>query len=147
MQRIVTQIDIDASPAAVWTQLTDFQAYPEWNPHVVSAAGDLREGATLDIVVSRAGQRDRGMAVRITTIEPGRRLAWVGRFGHRALFEGEHTFELVALEGGRTRLHNVETVSGLLAGFVTADEPEREYEAMNRALKARVEGVAGVEAN
>ena len=34
---------------------------------------------------------------------------------------------------------NRERVSGLLTPFVLSEEPERDYERMNRALKERVE--------
>lgn len=34
MDEIVTEIEIDAPPEAVWTALTDFETDPEWNPEL-----------------------------------------------------------------------------------------------------------------
>ena len=39
-----TQIDIDAPVERVWSVLTDFAAYPEWNPFILSAEGSLAVG-------------------------------------------------------------------------------------------------------
>jgi hypothetical protein len=140
---IDTSIDIDAPPAVVWAQLIDLASYPEWNPNVTVAEGDLREGATLDIRIERAGAKPREMTVTVTEVEDQRRLEWVGSVGFGWLFQGRHSFELEPLEGGGTRLHNREEVSGLLASFVVTDEPERDYEATNEALKSRVETARG----
>lgn len=142
MRTILTHIDIDAPETVVWDLLTDLPAYPDWNPHVTNAVGDLRPGGTLDIRVRREGVRDRDMTVTVADLDPGRRLAWVGTFGSPWLFEARHAFELETLDGNRTRLHNREDVSGLLGRFAVTDDPERDYEAMNRALKSRAERVA-----
>jgi uncharacterized protein YndB with AHSA1/START domain len=32
-----TEIEIEASPDRVWKTLTDFAAYPDWNPFIVQA--------------------------------------------------------------------------------------------------------------
>ena len=37
---VTTTIDIDAGPHAVWDVLTDFPAYPEWNPFMASIDGE-----------------------------------------------------------------------------------------------------------
>ena len=139
MRTIDTAIDIDAPPAIVWEHLTDFRSYPKWNPHVTAAEGDLSEGGALDIRVERAGVRPREMTVTVTDVDPDRRLEWVGTLGHRWLFEGRHVLELEPLGDERTRLHNREAVTGFLASLALTNEPERDYEAMNEALKRRVE--------
>lgn len=139
MQHIATHVDVDAPPAVVWDCLSDLASYPDWNPHVVSATGTLEEGSTLRIRVRRVGAADREMTVTVTDVDPERRLAWVGRLWSPWLFEGRHTFELEPLSGDRTRLHNREEVSGVLGRFVVTETPERDYEAMNRAVKERVE--------
>jgi hypothetical protein len=142
MREIRTEIDIDAPPAAVWAVLTDLEAYPEWNPHVVAASGAIELGSTLDITVRREGTRDRSMTVTVTELFPGLRLVWVGRLLTGTVFEGRHVFELEPLDGERTRLVNREEVRGVLAGLVTTDDPAVDYEKMNEALRQRVERTA-----
>ncbi len=46
------EIEIDASPAAVWAVLTDTDAYADWNPFVRKLDGELREGAKLEVRVA-----------------------------------------------------------------------------------------------
>lgn len=142
MQEIRTAVEIAAPPSAVWAELANLQAYPEWNPHIICASGDLRERKRLTIAAHREDETDREMTVTVTELEPERRLQWVGKVGGGVLFEGHHTFELEPLEDDRTRFVNREEASGLLVRFVVSDDPEQDYEAMNRALKERVEGAA-----
>lgn len=140
MTAVHTTVDIDAPRAAVWAHLTDLESYPGWNPHIRRAEGTLAAGERLELTVDREGDRPRDMTVRVTGVDPESRIEWVATLGTRLLFEGRHVFELEALDGDRTRLHNRETTRGVLAGFVATDDPERDYESMNEALKARVEG-------
>jgi hypothetical protein len=139
MPTIETAVDIDAPRADVWQTLTDFDAYGEWNPHLTTVEGSLTEGGALEVRVERAGAKPRELTVTLTAVDRGRRLVWVGTVGFGSLFEGRHVFELEPLVGNRTRLHNREDVSGLLSGVFVTATPERDYEAMNEALKRRVE--------
>jgi len=139
MPTIETAVDIDAPRADVWQTLTDFDAYGEWNPHLTAAEGSLTEGGALDVRIERADAKPRELTVTLTEVDRGRRLVWVGTVGFGTLFEGRHAFELEPLADNRTRLHNCEDVSGLLAGRFVTGTPERDHEAMNVALKRRVE--------
>ena len=47
MREISTEIVINAPAENVWTVLTDCECYPEWNPFIPDAKGDVREGARL----------------------------------------------------------------------------------------------------
>lgn len=80
------------------------------------------------------------MTVRVSELDPPRRLQWVGTVGPKRPFRGRHTFDLDALEEGRTGLVNREEVTGLLVPLAVSETPERDYERMNRALAERVEG-------
>ncbi len=71
---------------------------------------------------------------------------WLGRPGIPGIFDGRHRFELRPLPGDRTRFVHTEQFRGLLvrpmrrsldAGALAG------FEAMNAALKARVEAQAG----
>ena len=139
MREIRTEIEIDAPPGEVWERLTDVESYEEWNPHITRASGDLREGASLEITVDRLGASSRTMSIRVSQIDPPRRLQWIGTVGSKWIFRGTHTFELHALDDDRTRFVNHERLTGLLVPFVVSDAPQRDYVRMNEALKKRVE--------
>jgi hypothetical protein len=136
---INTTIDIDAPPEAVWRVLTDTASYPEWNPHLPRIEGELAEGERVRLTVRQSG-RENTIGVRVTEYGAPRRLEWVGRLGAPFVFEGTHAFELEPLDGGaRTRFSNTEASRGLLVPLVVKGDAREAYEAMNAALKERVE--------
>lgn len=139
MQEIQTEIEIDAPPETVWEQLTDFASYEQWNPHISRVSGNLREGESLEITVDRIKASSRTLTVRVSEIDPPRRLQWIGTVGSKWIFQGIHTFELHTLGTDRTRFVNHEQSTGFLVPFVTSDDPRRDYDRMNDALKERVE--------
>ena len=49
MRTISTTVDIAATPQQVWAVLADLDAYPQWNPFIRSASGQVAEGATLTL--------------------------------------------------------------------------------------------------
>jgi uncharacterized protein YndB with AHSA1/START domain len=72
MKEIHTEIEIDAPAEKVWRVLTDFAAYPEWNPFVRRLEGEVRVHARLQVHVQPAG--GKGMSIRPTVLvaEPNR---------------------------------------------------------------------------
>lgn len=96
MREIRTGIEIDAPPRAVWETLADAESYGEWNPHITRASGDLRVGSGLEITVERIDDIPRTMTVRVSKLDPPRRLQWVGTVGSKRPFRGRHTFDLDA---------------------------------------------------
>jgi hypothetical protein len=83
----------------------------------------------------------------VTRAEPSRELRWLGHLWTTGLFDGEHRFVLDPLDGGaRTSLTHAESMSGVLTPLVwrlVGDATGRGFEAMNAALKGRVESMAG----
>ena len=144
MRELHTEIGIDAPPGRVWRVLTDFAAYPEWNPFVTSvrAAGELKEGARLEIVVRVPDGPTMTFEPRVLKAEPGRELRWLGTLPLPGLFNGEHIFRLEPAAGDRSRFLHGERFSGLLIPFMggVLRKTERGYRLMNEALKRRVEG-------
>ncbi|HWS55527.1 MAG TPA: SRPBCC domain-containing protein [Pyrinomonadaceae bacterium] len=144
MREIHTEIEIEAAPEEVWRVLTDFGAYPSWNPFVKSVSGEPREGGRLEIFVQVPGGRGMRFTPEVLRAEPARELRWIGRMPLN-LFNGEHIFRLEPAGPGRTRFHHGERFTGLLIPFMggTLRKVRRGYLLMNEALKARVEGAAG----
>lgn len=140
------EIEIDASPEAVWAVLADTDAYPDWNPFVRKVEGELREGAKLEVRIAPPGGRAMTFKPVVLAAEPGRELRWLGRLLLPGLFDGEHSFRLEPLELGRTRFTQAESFSGILVPLLrkTLGKTQAGFEQMNNALKLRVEARAGV---
>lgn len=139
-----TDIVIRGTPMAVWAALTDFSAYAAWNPFIVSAAGTARTGERLAVTVRPPGRKAMSFKPRVLEAEPGRSLRWKGHVLVPGLLDGEHAFRIDPAGDGTVRLIQAETFTGLLARLAAPGLPAlREgFGAMNRALKARVEGAA-----
>jgi hypothetical protein len=134
-------IDVDAPAGAVWAVLADLAAYPEWNPFIVRADGEVAVGATLTLAMQPVGARRTTVRPTVLAVEPGRRLRWRGVLGLATLFAADHTFTLDDRPGG-VRLTQAEVFSGLLVPLLARSLKSHTlpaFEAMNRALKQRVE--------
>jgi hypothetical protein len=142
---IRTETVVDAAPEDVWALLADLGSYPEWNPFIVSATGRLAEGERLAVRIRDARGGESSFRPRVTALEPGRRLVWLGRLGLPGLFDGEHRFELEPVDEGRTRLVHAERFRGLLVPVLRGRlerDVRPQFAALNTALAARAE--AGV---
>ncbi|WP_278314444.1 SRPBCC domain-containing protein [Lolliginicoccus levis] len=136
---IETAITIDAPPEAVWATLTDFEAYAQWNPFITSSAGTATTGTRLRNTLDNNGSA-MTFEPRITVAEPAQELRWIGRFLAPGIVDGEHYFVLEALPGGQTRLVQGEQFRGALVPLAGNSLDVRDgFDAMNRALKERVE--------
>ena len=137
-----TEIEIDAPADRVWRVLTEFDAYPDWNPFLRRASGEVKEGARLEVYMQSSG--GRGMTFRPTVIraEPNREFRWLGHLGVSGLFDGEHSFTIESLEGDRVRFVQSERFTGVLVPLMLLmieKDTKRGFEEMNQALKERAE--------
>lgn len=142
---IKTEIEIDAPAHTVWKVLTGADAFSEWNPFVKSMAGDLKAGNTLAITVQPDGKSAMKFAPKVLKANPNQELRWLGKLGFKGIFDGEHYFVLEETPRGTTILRHGETFRGLLAYPLFAmigKDTRTGFEAMNQALKARVEARA-----
>ena len=142
MKHLENTIEIDAPPEQVWSVLTDLAAFPRWNPFILEATGELRLGGRLSVRIKPPGGRAIRFRPTVTAFEPGRELRWLGRLGVRGIFDGEHAHHLEPTSGGATRYTQSERFSGVLSWFSggTLEKTFAGFEAMNAALKDRVEG-------
>jgi hypothetical protein len=137
---ISTTVEIDAPPARVWSVLVDLPTYRDWNPFVVEASGNVAVGETLTLRMALPGRSPLTIEPVLVAVDPERELRWKGKLGIPGLFDGEHAFELKALENGRTRLDHWERFGGLLlpiARGLVYDATLQAFHALNAALAKR----------
>ena len=131
---ITTHSTVTATVEDLWMTLTDLAGYARWNPFIIAAAGDVRVGERLDLIILPPGGRATASRPWVTALEPPRYLEWMGRALLPGVFDGRHSFTLTALPGGRTLVQQAGTFTGLMvpfaegvlnrtrAGFATMDE-------------------------
>jgi hypothetical protein len=141
-RELESEVKVQASPERVWEVLTDFAAYPDWNPFIVQAGGRAAPGSRLELRMRLPGRRPTTFRPRVLEAEPARRLRWLGHLLVPGLFDGEHRFTIEPAGPGRARVTQRETFRGLLAPLLLAfiAGPTLEgFRQMNRALQARAE--------
>lgn len=143
MKELAAEIEIDAPPEIVWRVLTDFDAYPDWNPIEIEMKGRPVAGTTLEHTSQLPGNKPMTFRPTIVEASPNRTLAWDGRLYMPGLFDVRHRFALEPLAGGRTRLRQSEVFRGVLIPFVggTLRKTEQAFGIANRAIKERAETV------
>jgi hypothetical protein len=141
VHEIRNEIDIDAPIEVVWEILSDLPAYPDWNPFVRELVGALALGERLRARFELPEGREIRATVRVSALEPGRRLAWAGRAGLPGLCDGEHGFTLHPLPDGGVHVEDVERFTGLLVPLVRGllDKAKPGFVAADLALKERAE--------
>ena len=145
MKELRSEIEIQASAERVWQLLTDFPSFPQWNPFIRKASGNIRAGERLEVNIQPSGAS--GMTFRPTVLkaEPNRELRWLGHLLISGLFDGEHIFTIEPLGESRVRFTQREVFTGLLVPLFARGldtDTRRGFEEMNQALKARAEQVA-----
>jgi len=136
-----TAIDIDAPAGAVWSVLADLAAYPDWNPFIVRAEGEVAVGGKLTLSMQPVGARRTTVRPTVLEVDPGRRLRWRGTLGFATVFDADHTITLEERPGG-VRLTQAERFRGLLVPLLARSLRNHTlpaFDAMNLALKRRVE--------
>lgn len=139
---IRSAIEIRAPIDTVWRVLTDFDAYPAWNPHVVKVLGKPRIGGRITIHTRPPSGRTVVMRPVILSWTPPHELRWRATFVSRRLFSGEHGFQLEATAPDRVRFVQDETFSGVLVPLYSRlrlAATRRGFERMNEALRERAE--------
>lgn len=143
MKEIRTELEILAAPPAVWRVLSDFERYAEWNPFIVQIRARLEPGASVDFT-AKLGRRPVPIAARMVEVDEPRGFWWRGPRSAvlGKLFTGEHYFEIHSAGADRSRFVHGERFRGWLVPALARQLDRRlvpAYEAMNRALKNRVE--------
>lgn len=144
MKHLETEITIRGTPEHVWSVLTDFTKYSDWNPFIREASGEAKTGARLKVRIHPPGGSPMTFRPTVREAVPGRELRWIGRLWLPGLFDGEHVFRIGPAGAGQTRFQQSEQVRGILVPLFPRamyEKIRRGFEVMNRALKERVENL------
>ncbi|MDZ8236350.1 MAG: SRPBCC domain-containing protein [Nostoc sp. ChiQUE01a] len=149
--KIYTEIEIRASDKQVWNLLTDFASFPHWNLFIRQITGSLSEGSQLTVHFQPPGRNIVTFRPTILTVEPNRKLRWLGHFLIPGLFDGEHSFIIKPLasdvyDGLRPRVLFIqqESFHGLLVPLLARRlniDVRQGFEAMNQTLKTKAERI------
>ena len=141
MPDLLLDIEIAASPERVWSVLTDFAAYPAWNPY------QTFEGRAEPFAIVQISSRDlTGRALQVFSaaiwkLEPGKKLELL--VGKLFWLASRRIFHLEAVGDG-TRLRHGLVLSGIVSARKSPSAQEMEnlrplYAAFGAALKRRAE--------
>lgn len=132
---------IAAGPGRIWALLTDAASYPKWNSAVDRVEGTIKMGETIKVHVPV--NPGRAFPVKVTTLEPPRRMVWTGGMP-LGLFKGERTYKLEP-RGGVTEFSMQEVYTGPLAGMMFRQIPDLSgaFEDFAESLKQAAEKQQG----
>jgi hypothetical protein len=142
MHTLHTEIEIQSSPDRVWSILTDFAAFPEWNPFIRRIHGSLETGSELEVLIQPSGAKAMTFRPQILVAEPSCELRWRGRLLIPGLFDGEHRFMIKAMPEGGVLFEHSEQFRGILVPLFRQSldgDTKRGFTEMNLALKDRAE--------
>lgn len=142
MVEITTEVIIQTSPQKVWDVLTDFSAYPQWNPFILNIEGMPQQGEILKAFIRPEGSKGMVFRPKVLVASPGVEFRWLGSVWIRGLFDGEHYFKLKSLPDGSTQFIHGERFTGILVNLFLSSLEEgtrNSFAAMNQALKERCE--------
>ncbi len=139
---IHTEITIDAPGDDVWNNLVAFDTYGEWNPFIQRISGELVPQKQLDINLVLDETSSMHFTPDVVWVEKQKGFCWKGRLGMPLIFDGRHCFEIEKINATTSRLIQKERFNGLLVWLVypwVIPKSKKGFEAMNNALKVRVE--------
>ncbi len=144
MTHVERSIDIAASPSTVWAVLTNFAAYPEWNPYIRHITGEPQVGKQLQVTLQPTGHSPTQVHPRVVVATPQQELSWVGHVLLPGIFDVRHTLRMTPIDANRVHFTQEETFEGLLVRFSTRTlkDTEQSFGEMNEALRLRSEAMS-----
>lgn len=135
------RIEIAASAATVWAVIADLDHWGTWNPLYIQASGQPLVGTPLDMTIALEGMKPQKARATVVTVRPGACLEYgISNLG--GLVQAFRYIEITPLGPDRCEVANGEIMSGLLGNLlarVVGEKVRKGLQAMNEALKAKIE--------
>ena len=146
---VETSVVINAPAKDVRSVLYDFADYPKWNPFLVKVEGTAESGKQLYVTVKEEGKPELTGDVTIIAATD-RLLSWSGTamsqmesgsidVGLPGILSARHDFIIEEQGPARTLFSNNDKLSGVLVSLYNSKGLKTGLDAMNEALKKRVE--------
>lgn len=117
-QTIETHVKIAAPRPLVWSILTDFKRYGEWNTYIPGIAGEPLAGSTIDLFAMEGLSGEAVQkSIKVEGLSPYR-MHWVGGAVDLSQFRGDHFFEVEAGDEGISIFLHREFFTGALADAI-----------------------------
>jgi len=134
-------LEIDAPTKVVWEILGDWQGWGAWNPLYTRTAGELREGAEIDMTVAVEGMKPMDTIATVFTVRPGECMEY-GLSKAGGLLRAFRFAEIEEIGPNRCAIANGETMSGpvgWLVARIAGAKVGQGLQAMNAKLKQLAE--------
>lgn len=141
-KEIKTQITINASPEKVWSILTNFEKYPEWNPFIKSIKGTPTVGKRIIARIEPPKAKGMTFTPKVLAFDANKQFRWIGHLLMPGLFDGEHIFEIIDNGDGTTTFIQREKFRGILVPLfkkMLDNNTVNGFNQMNQKLKELAE--------
>jgi uncharacterized protein YndB with AHSA1/START domain len=145
MTHVITSVTVQiAAPAAfVWSVLTDFAHYPQWNPYTVAVRTSLEIGTPIDLTLPNPDGSDGTFVNRewVRVVAPPHHLRYDTAEEMPGIFAVRDQW-ITSLDAGRCAYHTTDTISGKYADKVmelTGDWVKAGFDSVANGLKVRAE--------
>lgn len=141
-KNIKTEILINATPEKIWSILTNFGNYPNWNPFIKSINGEIKVGKKIRAEIEVSQSKGMTFSPKILTFVTNKELSWLGHLLFAGVFDGEHKFELIDNANGTTTFIQSEKFTGILVPLFKKqldNNTKKGFDAMNIKLKELAE--------
>jgi len=133
---------VDSTPEKIWSVLTNFKEYENWNPFVIKIIGDAKLGSKIEVQIQTVKGKQRTYNPIITTFEINKELRWKGKSILPGIFDGERIFIIEKPAHNKVSFLHKEIFRGLgvkLIGSKLDEDLTESFKKMNIALKTRAE--------
>ena len=134
-KEIRTEINIRTTPGKIWTILTDFEKYPQWNPFITSIKGQVERGNKIQVRIEPPNGKGMTFNPTVITKDENRELRWLGKLLFSGLFDGEHKFELIDNSNGTVTFVQSEKFTGIFVGLFSPEKTRQGFVEMNKKIK------------
>jgi hypothetical protein len=115
--KITTSILINATAEKVWSIVTDFESYDQWNPFIKLISGEIKVGNKLQVLIVPPNGNTMKFKPTILVANEDKELKWIGKLFFKGLFDGVHQFEIIDNNNGTATFKQSESFKGLLVPF------------------------------